>query len=307
MKEKDKFAIYMDGLYKDYGPKRILENINLAVGPGEFVTVVGPSGCGKSTLLKLILGSEDSTAGKIFVVGQEVCLPCAERGIVDQKYSMFPNRTVLGNIMLGEKLSLSPWRSRKNKKEIKDRAMEYLSNVGLAEHAFKYPHELSGGQRQRVAIAQALNAHPTILLMDEPFSALDAASRKAMQVLILQLWEKMGMTIFFVTHDLPEAIYLGTRIIALSPFYSDDRDANVRSKNGKHGARIVCDYPLMRTAGSTAVTADPAFQKLEGRIMDEAFNPKYLQEIEKFNLKHPDSFSLPDLPEEEVEAQMEDA
>ena len=307
MKEKDHYAIYVDRAYKNYGPKQILDNINLAVGPGEFVTIVGPSGCGKSTLLRLILGQETASVGKIYVAGQEVCYPCAERGIVYQKYSLFPDLTVLKNIMYSESLQMSPWQSWKNRKEIRDRAMMYLDDVGLAEHAYKFPHELSGGQQQRVAIAQALNAHPTVMLMDEPFSALDAASRKAMQVLIMQIWEKTGMTFFFVTHELREAIYLGTRIIALSPFYSDGANPQAQSKNGKHGARIVCDYELMRSAGSTAVMNDQSFQEMETKIMNEAFNPKYLQEIKDFNLKHPDSFSLPDRCEEEFECCREES
>lgn len=294
---KDGYAIFVDGAYKDYGGeggKRVLANIDLAVKAGEFLTVVGPSGCGKSTLLRLILGQELATAGTVWVNGLRVCRPCVERGIVYQQYSLLPNRTVIENIMVGQEFHYSPWGAWRRRRKIQNQAMEYLDQVSLAEHAFKYPHELSGGQRQRVAIAQALNAQPSILLMDEPFSALDPGSREAIQILLLQIWEKTGMTIFFVTHDLTEAVFLGTRIIALSPFYAQDQ------KNGKHGSRIVCDYPLQRAVSSTTIKADSDFQKTVQKIRLEAFNPQYTQEIREFNLEHPDAFTLPDKCEGEI-------
>lgn len=285
MRDHDNEFIKLQGLSKAYGDNLVLDNISLRIRQGEFCTVVGPSGCGKSTLLRLILGQETPSSNRIMVGGQPIARPDSSRGIVYQRYSLFPHLTVLENIMAGHELSMNIWQSFLRRKKIKEEASVYLDYVQLLPHANKYPHELSGGMQQRVAIAQALIKKPQILLMDEPFGALDPGTREAMQVLILDLWKQHGMTLFFVTHDLEEAVYLGTRILVISQHYKS-RDSH---QQRAHGARIVADYPLHRKASSTRVKATAKFGQLIQTIRQEGFDPGYLQEVEEFNLKHPDS------------------
>ena len=283
--EEGKFLL-VEEVTKVYGNNVVLENVNLRIHQGELCTVVGPSGCGKSTLLRLILGQEWPTSGQILADGKAVGVPSPERGIVFQRYSLFPHLTVLGNIMAGIRLSMGFFQARREKKKSRDEAMRYLEYVQLAAHADKYPYELSGGMQQRVAIAQALIKRPKLLLMDEPFGALDPGTREAMQVLILDLWKEHDMTIFFVTHDLEEAVYLGTRILVLSQYY---QGAGLHRPRHTWGARIVADYPLHRVASSTRIKETEQFGHLIGTIRREGFDPEYLQEIRQFNLKHPDS------------------
>lgn len=291
---KNRSFLFLQDVYKAYGNKVILDDIDLAVGKGEIITVVGPSGCGKSTLLRLILGQEAPTNGTMLLEGKPVGFADPTRGIVYQKYSLFPHRTVLGNVLEGPRLSLGFWERRRRKQELADEATHYLEKVNLAEHLRKYPHQLSGGMRQRVAIAQSLIMKPRILLMDEPFGALDPGTRESMQMFLLELWEELGMTIFFVTHDLEEAVFLGTRILALSQYYTDDRG------NGtgiKRGARIVFDHPLPKEAQSAEVKETAEFGELIQQVRRDGFDPEYLQHAKDFNLRHPDSFQT--LREEE--------
>ena len=280
--------IYLEDISKSYGAKIVLDDIDLKVRQGEFCTVVGPSGCGKSTLLRLILGQEKCTSGRIMMEGREIELPSPDRGIVYQQYSLFPHLTILDNIMLGKLLSRPFWERLTRKREARKEAQSYLESVQLGAHAKKYPHELSGGMRQRVAIAQALIMKPRILMMDEPFGALDPGTREAMQVLILELWEKHGMTIFFVTHDLEEAVFLGTRILVISQYYTDKRGSGPEVQRG---SRIVADYPLRRTtAASTRIKETAEFGRLIQTIRSDGFDPDYLQHVTEFNLRHGDSF-----------------
>ncbi|MEJ2156056.1 MAG: ATP-binding cassette domain-containing protein [Desulfobacteraceae bacterium] len=189
MQNQNEHLLYLENVSKSYGPKMVLNDIDLAVSPREFCTVVGPSGCGKSTLLRLILGQEQVTGGRLLMEGQPIGFPGPDRGIVYQRYSLFPHLTILENILLGKLLS-RPWlKSFKGRKGYRDQALHYLESVQLADHAHKYPHQLSGGMQQRVAIAQALIMQPRILMMDEPFGALDPGTRELMQMLILELWE----------------------------------------------------------------------------------------------------------------------
>jgi NitT/TauT family transport system ATP-binding protein len=285
--------LYIQDLYKRYNGKAVLDNVDLDVSSGELVTVVGPSGCGKSTLLRLILGQERPTSGEIQIDGQEVGFPTPQRGIVYQKYSLFPHLNVLENVTIGLSMSMRFYKRAYCKYEIEDKALRYLRSVKLFEHCEKYPHELSGGQQQRVAIAQALVMEPRILLMDEPFGALDPGTREHLQVILLEQWKKAKMTIFFVTHDLEEAVFLGTRIIVLSPFYCDGRG----DCGNNHGSKIVADYQLEKKAVSTAVKERAEFGELIQQIRREGFDPKYLNHVTKFNLRHPDSFQT--LTEEE--------
>lgn len=282
--------LHIEDIYKSYDGKVILDDIDLSVSPGELVTVVGPSGCGKSTLLKLILGQEmpDKERGKILIDGEPVTRPDTERGIVYQKYSLFPHLTVLDNALLGKTLTQGQWWNPrfKNKAHITE-AMEYLQRVRLADAAHKYPHELSGGMQQRAAIAQAMIMKPPILLMDEPFGALDPDTRTDVQLYLLELWEQFDLTVFFVTHDMSEACFLGSRLLVLSQYYTDDRGDG---PDVRRGGKIVGDYQLPKVASSTEVLSSPEFTSLLDRIRDDGFDPSCRQHVREFNLKHPDAF-----------------
>ena len=284
---KQNYQLLVQDVHKSYGEKKILNDIDLAVREGEFCTVVGPSGCGKSTLLRLILGQDDPTSGFVHIEGKPVELPDVDRGIVYQRYSLFPHLSVLDNVILGKTLRLSPLKARAAKKGFVDEAMIYLERMRLAEHAHKLPSELSGGMQQRVAIAQALLASPKILLMDEPFGALDPETREEMQLFLLELWEASGMTIFFVTHDLEEALFLGSRIFVLSQYYSDSSSVGMPQKRG---AKIVADHRLSKTVNATTIKSSPEFQDLLTSIRRDGFSPEHLQHVSDFNLEHPDSF-----------------
>jgi NitT/TauT family transport system ATP-binding protein len=215
-------------------PKRILNGISLDIHAGEFISIVGQTGCGKSTLLRLVLAEEMPTRGQVLVEGSPRRQPDRRCGYVPQKYSLFPDRTVLENITFGLEVTeigifggFSPAR-RVRRKEFQSEAIGYLRRMGLGESdASKYPHQLSGGMQQRVAIAQALIMRPKILLMDEAFSALDPGTRAGMQRLIKDLWRETGTTVLFVTHNPREAVILATRVIALGRTGADEGGANI--------------------------------------------------------------------------------
>lgn len=184
-------------------------------GQGEFISVLGPSGCGKSTILRLIAGLEPQhppTSGTVHVQGQPVRQPGSDRGMVFQDYTSFDHRTVLGNVTFGLECQGVPAAERR------ERGLDWISKVGLdvKSDANKYPHELSGGMRQRVAIARTLILRPRIILMDEPFGALDPQTRINMQNLLVGLWREVEATVFFVTHSIEESVYLGDRVYILS-------------------------------------------------------------------------------------------
>jgi NitT/TauT family transport system ATP-binding protein len=220
-------------------PRPVLAGIDLQIEEGEFVCVLGQTGCGKSTLLRLVLGCEKPMSGRILVDGREHHQPDRTRGYVPQKYSLFPDKTVIDNITFGPEVSefgllghLTP-RFFRRRRELRQEAFDYLRRTGLRDaDAKKYPDELSGGMQQRVAIAQALMTRPRILLMDEAFSALDPETRQGMQRLIRELWQATGTTILFVTHNTQEAQRLATRIVMLA---KEAPDA---------GSRIVEDYAM---------------------------------------------------------------
>jgi len=215
-------------------PKRILNSVSLDILAGEFISIVGQTGCGKSTLLRLVLAEEMPTTGQVLVEGSPRKQPDRRCGYVPQKYSLFPDRTVLQNITFGLEVteigifgSFSPAK-RVRRHEFQSQAIGYLRRMGLRESdASKYPHQLSGGMQQRVAIAQALIMRPKILLMDEAFSALDPGTRAGMQRLIKDLWRETGTTILFVTHNPREAVTLATRVIALGRRGGDEEGANI--------------------------------------------------------------------------------
>ena len=290
-----KYLLHVDSVYKQYGDKMILDNVDLSVRNGEMCTLVGPSGCGKSTLLRLILGQELPTLGTLYIDSKPTGFPDTQRGVVFQRYSLFPHLTVLDNVVLGRRLSSTTGEWWRRRREFTEEALHFLERVGLRQHAHKYPHALSGGMQQRVAIAQALIMRPRILLMDEPFGALDPQTREDMQLFLLELWEEEKMTIFFVTHDLEEAVYLGTRIFVLSQYYVDDRG------DGSHinrGSKIVADYQLRDTVNSMVVKGSAEFQELIEAIRQVGFNSRHLQHVKDFNLRHPDAFQT--LTEEEL-------
>jgi NitT/TauT family transport system ATP-binding protein len=207
--------IVLDGVTKVF-PVRggdtltALEDVSLTVPAGEFLTVVGPSGCGKSTLLDLLGGLAEPTSGRVLVDGRPVRGPGLDRGIVFQQYALFPWRTARSNVEFGLEAGGVPRRERI------ERARHYLDLVGLAGFADRYPHELSGGMRQRVAIARSLAYDPDVLLMDEPFAALDAQTRDSLQDELLRIWRRTGKTILFITHGIEEAVYLGQRVAVLT-------------------------------------------------------------------------------------------
>ena len=202
----------MKDLYKEFetphGKVTALKNINFKTHKREFVCVIGPSGCGKSTLIRILAGLETETSGKMLLDGKEVHGPGQDRGMVFQGYTLFPWLTVKKNVMLLEM-------SNRGKFAAEDDAMQWIDLVGLSKFVNSYPHQLSGGMKQRIAIARALANQPRILLMDEPFGALDAQTRSKMQAYLMEIWKNIDITILFITHDLDEAIYLADRILVL--------------------------------------------------------------------------------------------
>ena len=186
-----------------------LNDINLTTYRREFLCVVGPSGCGKSTFVRILAGLEMATSGAVLLDGHPVTKPGADRGMVFQGYTLFPWLTVLQNVMFGLRMNKHP------RVDAEREARQWLDLIGLQSFAASYPHQLSGGMKQRVAIARALANKPRILLMDEPFSALDAQARAKMQAYLLDIWRKIDITIVFITHDLDEAVLLADRILVL--------------------------------------------------------------------------------------------
>lgn len=200
-------------LYKEFdtphGKVTALKDINFKTHKREFVCVIGPSGCGKSTLIRILAGLETETGGKMLLDGKEVHGPGPDRGMVFQGYTLFPWLTVKKNVMFGLEMA------GRGKFASEEEAMQWIDLVGLSKFANSYPHQLSGGMKQRVAIARALANQPRILLMDEPFGALDAQTRAKMQAYLMEIWKNIDITILFITHDLDEAIYLADRILVL--------------------------------------------------------------------------------------------
>jgi len=284
----ESLKLHIEDVYKSYGEKLVLDNIDLRVAPGELCTVVGPSGCGKTTLLRLLLGQDVADSGSIFIDGKPVSHPDPVRGIVYQKYSLFPHLTVFDNVMLGLRFGASPWwLPWRDNPEHTAFAMHMLEKLRLVDARHKYPHELSGGMQQRVAIAQALVKRPPILLMDEPFGALDPDTREQMQLYLMELHEELALTIFFVTHDLEEACYIGTRLLMISQYYSDDRG---HDEGVKRGAKIVADHALQRQLLATTTKDTAEFREFIAELRQTGFNPANKQHVKAFNLLHPHAF-----------------
>jgi NitT/TauT family transport system ATP-binding protein len=202
--------ILVDRLGMKFGAREVLHDFNLDIPDGQFVTLVGLSGCGKTTLLNLVAGLLKPTSGTISVDGVPIKGPGPSRAVVFQDAALLPWRTVLRNVELGLEMQ-----HRYDKKEIRKRALDYINMVGLRDFAHDYPHQLSGGMRQRVNMARALVAEPDVLLMDEPFAALDAHTRETMGDELLRIWQQSRKTVLFITHSADEAIMLSDRIIAM--------------------------------------------------------------------------------------------
>jgi NitT/TauT family transport system ATP-binding protein len=195
-----------------------LNDINFQTHRREFLCIVGPSGCGKTTLVRILAGLEEKNSGQVLLQGKAVTEPGSDRGMVFQGYTLFPWLTVKKNVMFGLEVN------GRGKDESEQQALQWLALIGLERFADAYPHQLSGGMKQRVAIVRALANQPRILLMDEPFGALDAQTRCRMQAHLLEIWRKIDITIVFITHDLDEAIFLADRILVLSAHPGEVRE-----------------------------------------------------------------------------------
>jgi NitT/TauT family transport system ATP-binding protein len=234
-----------------------LQKMSLDVHRREFICIIGPSGCGKSTLIRIVAGLEDPSGGEILVDGHPVSGPGPDRGMVFQGYTLFPWRTVRQNVMFGLEM-------RGRERSIAEgEARQWLEMVGLSKFETAYPHELSGGMKQRVAIARALANEPRILLMDEPFGALDALTRCRMQSYLLQIWKKVEVTVLFITHDLEEACYLADRIVVM----------------GTNPGRVleVIENPIPRPRSTEQLLA-PEFIALKHRLDELIHTPAEAEE-----------------------------
>ena len=200
----------LDGLSKRFGDLEVLRDISVAIERGEFISLVGPSGCGKTTLLRIVAGLEPSSAGAVLFDGRAVREPGSDRGFVFQSDNLLPWRSVFDNAMIGPEVAGRAGASEKN------RTRDLLRLVGLEGFEGYFPRQLSGGMRQRVNLARALAIDPDILLMDEPFSALDAQTREIMQTELMRIWEKGRKTVLFVTHQIDEAVFLSDRVLVLA-------------------------------------------------------------------------------------------
>ena len=229
-------------LWKRYGEQVVLERLNLELKSGEFCTIVGASGCGKTTFLKMLLGQEAPSRGQLLLDGQPLpAEPGPERGIVFQRYSVYPHLTALGNVLLALELHRSRWLGRLfgvARRRAREQAAAMLDEVGLSDCLDRYPAELSGGMQQRLAIAQSLVRAPKVLLLDEPFGALDPGIRADMHVLIHRIWRETGVTVFMITHDLSEGFKLGTRLLVF------DKPRHDPQAPQAFGATITYDIPL---------------------------------------------------------------
>jgi NitT/TauT family transport system ATP-binding protein len=233
------------------------EKMSLDVHRREFICIIGPSGCGKSTFIRIVAGLEDSSGGEILIDGHPVSGPGPDRGMVFQGYTLFPWRTVKQNVMFGLKMR------GQDRSTADAEARQWLDMVGLSKFEGAYPHELSGGMKQRVAIARALANEPRILLMDEPFGALDALTRCKMQSYLMQIWKKVEVTVLFITHDLEEACYLADRIIVM----------------GTNPGRVleVIENPMPRPR-TTEQLISPEFLALKHRLDELIHSPSETEE-----------------------------
>ncbi|HIB5817892.1 TPA: taurine ABC transporter ATP-binding subunit [Klebsiella pneumoniae] len=245
-------------LSADYGGKPALADINLTLESGELLVVLGPSGCGKTTLLNLIAGFVPYQHGSITLEGQQVTGPGAERGVVFQNEGLLPWRNVQDNVALGLQLA------GVDKAQRRQAAAQMLKKVGLEGAEKRFVWQLSGGQRQRVGIARALAANPQLLLLDEPFGALDAFTREQMQTLLLKLWHETGKQVLLITHDIEEAIFMATELVLLSP------------GPGRVVERLRLDFSRRFVAGEScrSIKSDPRFIEQREYILSRVFDQR---------------------------------
>lgn len=240
----------LSDVWVEYGDRIVIEKLNLEIDSHAFVSVVGPSGAGKSSFLRLILGQEAPTRGTILLDDIPLTPECGpDRGVVFQRYSVFPHLSALRNTMFGLECAQAPLSARlfgAARRTARDEAAAMLAAVGLADSLHLYPAQMSGGMQQRLAIAQALVKRPRILLLDEPFGALDPGIRADMHALISSLWREYSLTIIMVTHDIREAFTLGTRVLTLDKRRHDPHAPH------RFGATVVYDLPLRDRTPSTA-------------------------------------------------------
>jgi len=259
-------------LWKTFGDHTVLERINITVSEGEFVTLVGASGCGKTTILKMLLGVESVSRGTLNLDGVAIPQePGSDRGVVFQQYSVFPHMSVLENVVAAigfQKRGFSGYLFGQDKARAHEQSMQMLEKVGLTQSVNKYPHELSGGMRQRLAIAQALLVQPRILLLDEPFGALDPGIRADMHALVLDLWREHKLTVFMVTHDLKEGFHLGTRLWVFDKPRIDPHAPEA------YGATITYDLPISQERRDSKLLEDLSTQQavkpLDDQILADA-------------------------------------
>ncbi len=239
-------TVSVRNVWKEYGSTVVLENVRLEIADHEFVTIVGASGCGKTTFLKMLLGMEQPTRGQILIDGVPIRPePDPARGVVFQRYSSFPHLTVLENVMLGLELQQSKLLGKlfgAARRAARESALAMLESVGLAHARDRYPAQLSGGMQQRMSIAQAVICKPKILLLDEPFGALDPGVTQDMHELILKVWAENRMTIFMVSHDIKESFMLGTRLLTFDKLRNDPQAPEA------YGASVTYDMQLNRRA-----------------------------------------------------------
>ncbi|WP_236074829.1 ABC transporter ATP-binding protein [Teredinibacter purpureus] len=260
--------IEVKNVWKQYDDNVVLEHVNIAVEEGEFVTLVGASGCGKSTFLNMLLGTVQPSKGQILLYGQPIPEePGPDRGIVFQQYSVFPHMTVLENVMATrgfQRKGLTGYLFGAAKVAAEKDAKAMLNQVGLDHALNQYPDELSGGMKQRLAIAQALLSKPRVLLLDEPFGALDPGIRADMHELVLNLWREHKLTIFMVTHDLKEGFYLGTRLWVFDKSRHDPHAPN------RYGAGITYDLPVGKVDPSTYEKIDNELRPITEHTIKES-------------------------------------
>ena len=282
-------ALEVKNVYHWFGDNKVLQDINLRVAPGQIAAVVGPSGCGKSTLLRAILGTHPPRKGEILTYEKRITAPTRNVGIVYQHYSLYDFLTARDNVAFGLMLdettlayrTFVPWKWWPLRREHLHKADALLDKVGLSAAAHRYPNEMSGGMRQRVAIAQALIMEPSILLLDEPFGALDEATREDLQLMLLRLYaenievkkrgERPPFTILIVTHELNEALYVSDRVLGLSQYHD----------GGQEGATIVYD----KRAPIFDANQERSFVQFEAQkeeLRRSVFDPEYLQHHSEF-------------------------
>ena len=251
--------VSIENLNKTYPTKSgdlvVFDHVNLGIEKGEFVCIIGHSGCGKSTILNILSGLDEATSGGVIMDGKEVSGPSLDRGVVFQNYSLLPWLTALQNVSFGVRARFPSW----SRTQVKEHSCKFLEMVGLGQSIDRKPSELSGGMRQRVSIARAFATSPKLLLLDEPFGALDALTRGVIQDELMKIWNETHQTIFMITHDVDEAILLADRILLMS-----------NGPNAQVAESVSINLPRPRHRGT--VVEDPGYYKIRNYLVDFLVN-----------------------------------